>query len=148
MGKENPGYFQPESKNIYFYNGEAMLEGELAPEGWKIPSDKDWEQLQEYIKDDVSTLKSGEWQPALDENATVTDVNNYTHFNAFPLGIWSNEHLSPYMLTAFWSWDQERNAPSSNAFYLLGEENGFVKNSSFASGKDHYKALSIRCIKE
>lgn len=149
LGKENPGYFQPEGKDIYFYNGEAMLEGELAPEGWKIPSDADWKQLQEYIKDDVSTLKSGEWQPALDENATVTDVNNYTYFNAFPLGIWSyNEHLSPYMLTAFWSWDQEKSAPSSDAFYLLGEQNGFVKNSSFASGKDYYKALSIRCIKE
>lgn len=149
LGKENPGYFQPEGKEIYFYNGEAMLEGELAPEGWKIPSDADWEQLQEYIKDDVSILKSGEWKPALDENATVTDVNNYTYFNAFPLGIWSyNEHLSPYMLTAFWSWDQEKSAPSNNAFYLLGEQNGFVKNSSLASGKDYYKALSIRCIKE
>lgn len=149
LGKENPGYFQPENKKIYFYNGEAMLEGELAPEGWKIPSDEDWEQLQEYIKDDVSTLKSGEWQPAQDKDATVTDVNNYAYFNAFPLGIWSyNEHLSPYMLTAFWSWDREKNGPSSNAFYLLGEQNGFIKNSSFASNTNHYKALSIRCIKE
>lgn len=153
LGKENPGYFQPEGKNIYFYNGEAMMKGDLAPDGWKIPSNEDWKQLQEYIKDDVSMLKSGEWQ-ALNTNSPVASVNNYTHFNAFPLGIWiGNAHFKPYKLTAFWSWDQEKDAPSNKVFYLLGDQNNFIESSAFASDEnerptDYYKALSIRCIKE
>ena len=54
-------YFKPEGLEYYFYNGEAVLAGELSPEGWNIPSDKDWEALKSYTGDNTSLLKTGTW---------------------------------------------------------------------------------------
>lgn len=56
LGK-GAGYFKPEKDEIYFYNGEAILAGNLAPEGWKIPNNGDWDSLRQYIKNDISVLK-------------------------------------------------------------------------------------------
>lgn len=147
LGADNTGYYKPDPYNIFFYNGEAILAGELAPEGWKIPSDADWEQLKSYIDNDVSVLKAGEWQTMV--SGEVVPVNNHAQFNAFPVGMWFNGiHNSPNKMTAFWSWDNTDNTLSENTFYLLGESNEFVPSQAHVTGKDYYKALSIRCIKE
>lgn len=147
LGTDKAGYYKPDKYNIYFYNGEAILAGELAPEGWKIPSDKDWEQLKSYIDNDASVLKAGEWQTMV--SGEVVPVSNYTRFNAFPVGMWYNGiHNSPYKLTAFWSWDTTGNSLSENTVYFLGESNEFVPSDAHVSKQPYYKALSIRCIKE
>lgn len=149
LGKDNAGYYKPDKKEIYFYNGEAILAGELAPEGWRLPTDADWELLTEYIGNDVAVLKAGEgvWKTMIEGD--VVPVNNRANFNAFPVGMWyENKHYSPYKMTAFWSWDAQNNTLSENTFYLLGEKNEFVSSHSHVTDKDYYKALSIRCIKE
>ena len=85
IGKDKAGYYKPDNYEIYFYNGEAVLAGELAPEGWKIPSDQDWEELKSYLGNDAAaTLKAGEWQTMI--SGKVVPVNNYAQFNAFPVG--------------------------------------------------------------
>ena len=53
LGTDKAGYYKPDKYDIYFYNGESILAGELAPEGWKIPSDADWEQLKNYTGNDA-----------------------------------------------------------------------------------------------
>ena len=53
LGTDKAGYYKPDKYDIYFYNGEAILAGELVPEGWKIPSDADWEQLKNYTGNDA-----------------------------------------------------------------------------------------------
>ncbi|MDO5420164.1 MAG: fimbrillin family protein [Bacteroides sp.] len=154
LGKDKAGYYKPDKYDIYFYNGEAIKAGELAPEGWKIPSDTDWQQLKSYIGNDASLLKAGEWQAMV--SGEVVPINNNTRFNAFPVGMWFNsEHNSPHKMTAFWSWDDTNNTLSENTIYFLGESNEFVyskalvaDNKSPTGYKDYYKALSIRCIKE
>ena len=35
LGTDKAGYYKPDKYDIYFYNGESILAGELAPEGWK-----------------------------------------------------------------------------------------------------------------
>lgn len=154
LGKDKAGYYKPAKYDIYFYNGEAILAGELAPEGWKIPSNADWQQLKSYIGNDASLLKAGEWQAMV--SGEVLPINNNTRFNAFPVGMWFNsEHNSPHKMTAFWSWDDTNNTLSENTIYFLGESNEFVYSKALVADsksptgyKDYYKALSIRCIKE
>lgn len=147
LGTNKAGYYKPDKYDIYFYNGEAILAGELAPEGWKIPSDTDWEQLKSYTGNDASVLKAGEWQTMI--SGEVVPVNNYTRFNAFPVGMWYNKgHNSPHKMTAFWSWDDTNHTLSEKAIYFLGESDEFVSSASHVADKDYYKALSIRCIKE
>lgn len=147
LGKDKAGYYKPSQYDIYFYNGEALLAGELAPEGWKIPADEDWEQLKGYIDNDAAVLKAGEWKTMV--SGEVTAINNRALFNAYPVGMWYNkEHNSPHKMTAFWSWDKTGNTLSEKTVYLLGESNEFVQSTAHVSKKDYYKALSIRCIKE
>ena len=123
------------------------LAGELAPEGWKIPSDADWEQLKNYTGNDASILKAGEWQAMV--SGEVAPVNNHTRFNAFPVGMWYNKgHNSPNKMTAFWSWDHTKHTLSESTIYFLGESDEFVSSAAHVTGKPYYKALSIRCIKE
>ena len=147
LGTDKAGYYKPDKYDIYFYNGEAILAGELAPEGWKIPSDADWEQLKSYTGNDSSILKAGEWQTMV--SGEVSPVNNYTRFNAFPVGMWYNKgHNSPNKMTAFWSWDYTKHTLSESTIYFLGESAEFVSSAAHVTGKPYYKALSIRCIKE
>ena len=42
--------------DTYFYPGETLLEGELAPYGWKIPDADDWDRLIAYIHRDASVI--------------------------------------------------------------------------------------------
>lgn len=147
LGTDKAGYYKPDKYDIYFYNGESILAGELAPEGWKIPSDADWEQLKNYTGNDASILKAGEWQAMV--SGEVAPVNNHTRFNAFPVGMWYNKgHNSPNKMTAFWSWDNTKHTLSENTIYFLGESDGFVSSTAHVTDKPYYKALSIRCIKE
>lgn len=147
LGTDKAGYYKPDKYDIYFYNGESILAGELAPEGWKIPSDADWEQLKNYTGNDASILKAGEWQAMV--SGEVAPVNNHTRFNAFPVGMWYNKgHNSPNKMTAFWSWDHTKHTLSESTIYFLGESDEFVSSTAHVTGKPYYKALSIRCIKE
>lgn len=149
LGKDNAGYYKPDQYDIYFYNGEAILAGELAPEGWKLPSDKDWEQLEKYINNDIAVLKAGEWKALISDENEIAPVNNYTQFSAYPVGMWYNGiHHGFHQMTAFWSWDAQNRTISENTFYLLGENDKFLLQGSHITDKDYYKALSIRCIKE
>lgn len=151
LGTDKAGYYKPDKYNIYFYNGEAVLAGELAPEGWRLPSDEEWKQLEEYIGYDAAVLKAGEWQVMIPGEVMpeVTPVNNHAWFNAYPVGMWlKGAHYSPYKMTAFWSWDALNNTLSETTFYLLGEQNKFVVQGAHVTNMPYYKALSIRCIKE
>ena len=87
---EGPGYFRPQSTETYFYNGEAVLEGELAPAGWKIPDSDDWQALKEYTKDSASILKAGEWE-VLKEGDTIDSGSNLTGFSAYPVDLGSRK---------------------------------------------------------
>lgn len=147
LGKDNAGYYKPDGRTIYFYNGEAILAGELAPEGWRIPSDEDWDALKEYLGNNASVLKAGEWQTMI--SGTPLPTSNHARFNAFPVGMWyKGAHYSPWKMTAFWSWDKSRNTLSEKTVYFLGESDEFVIQPAHVTGEEYYKALSIRCIKE
>ena len=144
---EGAGYFKPEGYDIYFYNGEALLNGKLNPIGWRIPSEEDWNHLKEYNQGSTASLKAGEWQ-VLSEGE-VSPVNNLTMFSAYPVGVWFNgAHSNVYTLTGFWTWDELNQTIPEQTVYFVGEEDDFVLSHTMVTGKNYYKALSIRCIKE
>ena len=150
QGDKTPGYYQPDGTDIYFYNGEAILEKTLAPSGWRIPTTDDWEQLQSYVKNDVSVLKAGEWE-ALEEGETVQPVTNLSYFNGYPVGLWSDgQHKSLGKLVGFWTLEYEEDTfvMPEQTFYLRGEDADFVLSPTISSWGDFYKVLAIRCVKD
>ncbi len=152
LGTDKAGYFKPENAEVYFYNGEALLAGEMAPQGWRLPSDADWTQLQTYLDNDVSALKAGEKEGATWaalQNGIVQPATNYTYFNAQPVGMWhTGAQAQAGKMACYWAWDYTNNTVSSNTFNLSGDSNEFTLANSFISGQTFYKALSIRCIKK
>lgn len=143
---EGPGYFKVDQYNLYFYNGEAINENEISPQGWRLPTMADWDKLYTYAGS-ASLLKEGNWQ-ASNNNATVAPVTGLSMLNVQPSGIWSkNQHISPFMAVGYWCVDEAGKVPEKTVFFM-GESDEMLKDSTIATGQDYYKGLIIRCIKQ
>lgn len=145
---QGPGYFKPNEYEIYFYNGEAVMKGDLAPAGWRIPNETDWTALKVYTRNNISILKAGEWEVSDKENPVVCEVSNLTGFTVYPLGMWGGgKHISKFQLAGYWTLNDNNAIPKETVFFT-GSSNEFYIGGSFAPEQSYYKALSIRCIKE
>ena len=143
---EGAGYFHPTDTDIYFYNGEAVLAGELAPKGWEIPTKTDWEVLNDYIGGDVSLIKTGDWAPVEGEQAAP--ATNLTGLSIRSLGAWANgKHSNIGQVNSYWCMDETGTSIPDSVVLFRGELNKYSPSSSTMS-QGYYKALSIRCIKE
>lgn len=144
---QGAAYYKPDDYEIYFYNGEAVLAGDLAPEGWRIPTAADWETLQTYINDNASLLKAGEWQVS-EEGKPVCEVSNLTGFAVYPVGMWSNKHALKYQLNGFWTLDEDGTSIPQTTVFFMGSSNKIESGSTSPINQPFYKALSIRCLKD
>ena len=149
--KGEPGYFYVEHYDLYFYNGEALMQNEISPEGWEIPSLDDWDILDKYIGGDVSLLKAGDWKLLTEEeNAKVADANNLCMFYLYPSGQWSSNggHINAHKAIGLWSWDTENGKIPDNTKFFTGNSNKMLEASVVVTDCDFYKGLAIRCIKK
>lgn len=150
----NSHYFKVDGKSLYFYNGETLMNKEIAPKGFRLPTDEDWKQLQTYLHGDVTVLKKGDWKPVLDETKKVTAATDLTGFRGLPNGMWTNSHDFYGQTAAYWSWDNATGKPAEKLIMLFGEESDFVTNiysyydRTKESGYNIYKGASVRCLKE
>lgn len=146
------GYFKPEELEYYFYNGETVLAGELSPEKWSIPSDKDWEDLKNYIGNDASLLKAGTWSletgsAGYEQPENVAPVNNLTGFSVYPRGSWLNgKHNNNGRLNGYWALKEGSTEIADKMIFFTGGSNNFYLSDPIVKEKDYYKAASIRCI--
>lgn len=129
----------------YLYNWAAVNDNrKLAPEGWHIASDAEWDTLVHYLGGDV--VAGGK----LKDTGTVhwtnpnTDATNETGFSALPGGYrisnGSYEHLKNY---GYW-WSS---TPADTA-------NAWTRNTSYNYGSisrdaiDKKYGFSVRCVKD
>ena len=144
------GYYLSDEYGFYFYNGETLLKGNLAPQGWRVPQTEDWKKMQTYLKDEAALLKAGTWE-LLEGKGTLAAVSNLTGFNAYPIGMWreSGHKIDNYM-TGYWTLDEEEGGKviPAQTIFLTADAPQFVFSDSQASGKNYLKVISIRCIKE
>lgn len=146
------GYFKPEGLEYYFYNGEAVLANELSPQGWSLPTDKDWEALKSYTGDNTSLLKAGTWLLETDntgqeQEGDVAPVNNLTGFSVYPNGSWlSSKHNNNGRLNGYWALKEDGTGIADKIIFFTGGSNNFYLSEPFITGKSYYKAASIRCI--
>ncbi|MDO4164024.1 MAG: fimbrillin family protein [Bacteroides sp.] len=141
------GYFVSTNKKMYFYNGEALEEGELAPEGWKIPQKADWSTLTTYAGS-AAVLKADTWESSNQNDPTVAPVTNLTDFTAYPVGIWQLEQQGQYQFVGYWTLNDEGTGVAAQTLFLLGDKDEAQSINTKYEGADYYKALSIRCLKE
>lgn len=153
----DPGYHEAEEDGACYYSGEALLEGkEMSVDGWRIPSEEDWERLDDYLGGDVSLVKTGEWDVLLNENAgvEVASVSNKAMLDIAPLGVWSypkktdNPNINRGKQAGFWVWNYEENKISEEIVFFIGESNSMVKESPKTKNGTIYRGLSIRLVRK
>jgi len=156
-------YFNNDSKNGKkygkLYNWFAVNDPrELTPEGWKVPTDDEWDILEEFLggKDFASyKLKSVEgWDDWKDKNGKIqnTNGNNLSGFNALPGGLRKDDgSFEGINLNAiFWGikyrFIKEDSVYPFN-FYLTDTDNDIYRliiDQQYPVNKS--SGLSLRCI--
>ena len=127
------------------YNWYAVSDGRgLAPDGWHVPSDTEWQTLLDFLGGDMAAggkLKETDFAHWLTPN---TGATNETGFSAMAAGHrnWNGDYLNFTMSALFWS-STPYNDP--NAWYRsLYHDNAGVGRANYLK-KDGF---SIRCVKD
>lgn len=139
------GYYSNSSNR--FYNKAAVIKGIMAPDGWKIPSDKEWEVLKEYTNNTAAVLKAGSrWETSQDIGA----ANNLTGFNAQPIGFYTkvgDKESSKYSYAnqriAFWNMGNSPTTLAGNGIMLLYDD-ATIRGALYSD----FCGYSIRCIRK
>jgi len=129
----------------YLYNWYAVNDSRnIAPEGWRVATKEDWDELRTFLGGDGVGIKLKEvgtthWQ-APNDGAT-----NETHFTALPGGMRGGSGQGFYDLgkTGRW-WTSTMVSTSSASYRELFYNN---KGLSYASPSSMKNGYSIRCIK-
>ena len=175
LGSDGTSQFFPLSKRGYLYNWPAAMHGAassntnpsqvqgICPDGWHVPSNEEWTQLENYVKSQnqyscctdvfgnnscfakalTSTLGwkycngSSNCYPGYNPSA-----NNATGFNAMPVGIYANNgYQSATEVT--WFLSSTENDSASIHFCMLWYDGTYL--GRFIEPKD--KGYSVRCLK-
>ncbi len=146
-----PGYLK--YLDSYYYTGEAVLAGELAPDGWKIPDNADFAKLNRYIHEDVSLIKGGTWEAISSENE-ICPVTNLTGLNMLPNGLYRENDKGKTTLynretaACYWMAGDGPQTLSDQAVLLMYSSNAISTGSNKVKGKNYYLGLNIRCVKK
>ena len=136
-------YNNPASKYGALYNWATVNTGKLAPTGWHVPSDKDWDLLIRYVGgvgmagDRLREAGTNNWI----NNSTST--NNITGFTALPGGYRTDTGIFTDInyYSIFWT---SVETSSSQAWY----ENIISYGEVLRSRSNKQSGLSVRCIKD
>ncbi len=138
-----PEYFTYNNK--YFYTYPAIETGYLSTIGWKIPNQKEWDSLKDYLKNRASNLKSGSWK--LIEKGDNYDALNKSYFNGIPEGYFINyEKTKGYAMkdagVGYWVSQNKSDPETKGGVYLLNT------NDEIREGTTADRAISVRCIRK
>ncbi len=126
-----------------FYNSKAVYSGKLAPQGWHIPTNEDWELLAQTLGGlDVAGGK-------LKEKGTThwaspnTAATNQSGFTALPNGVTSSSGFGyTYVVGFYFSSTQE--IADAVSLYTMGSNNGKLQFTSVTDGV----GFPARCVKD
>jgi uncharacterized protein (TIGR02145 family) len=160
-------YFDNDPANLAkygaLYNWHSVKTGKLAPKGWHVPTQVDWEKLRAYLiansynfdgttlddKIGKSLASTSGWQvdPTFGNVGNDQKSNNKTGFMAHPAGLRdvNGNYSGIGLVSRFWSSDKTAN---NNLAYIWGLDyfNFFLMGGGIASNVNI--GMYIRCIKD
>ncbi|MGM0507431.1 MAG: FISUMP domain-containing protein [Bacteroidota bacterium] len=122
-----------------YYNGAVIQSGQLCPAGWQVPGSEQWEELFDYVNDDVAPIMSCGREGEGEEDCVnpvrrvgegvrwkrnvAPQGTNETGFNGEPTGFRTSTGQFTHTgeLAAWWSRDQD-GAPNPDTGATLSEE--------------------------
>jgi uncharacterized protein (TIGR02145 family) len=161
-----PGYcWYNNDKNTYAHNGAlynwyTIETGNLCPDGWHEPSKDDWQQLIDYVADDLDGASSVNY--ALKATSGWDDGQDYSEngsnsygFNANPVFWRSNEAefwpIDELPADNFW-WSSTESMDEWGFFgpavFILSPDDMIVENNNMIHNFDKEFGLAVRCVKD
>lgn len=147
------GYLKNETSSHYFYTGEAVNSGLLAPIGTRMPNDVDWNMLETYLDGITDALKDNFWDEF--EGQSYYPGNGKSGFEMHPWGMYielngESKIINQGTYTGYWMTEGQSNKlhEEGKAYQFSSKDKNFKTVSGKVSGKDYYQAFSVRCIKE
>jgi uncharacterized protein (TIGR02145 family) len=127
----------------------------VCPDGWHVPSDDEWKQLEKHLGMDISQTNAEGWRGEEEGGALKkegyglwkrpnADASNESGFNALPSGFrhGSGESLGLTETARFWT-------TSKNGYsYAWYRQLDFDKSSIKRHYEGVYRGHSVRCIKD
>jgi len=125
----------------YLYNLESINSGKLAPDGWRIPNQEDWETLIAFLGDKAGgKLKESGF---IHWNQPNTGGNNLSGFTALGAGYRNQNGDFLHLKTTTSFWTNAMVSPSSAYIFRISDNFcGITKNIGQSN-----EAYSVRCIK-
>lgn len=144
-----------ENVTVYglLYNYPAATSSNLCPEGWRLPTQAEFETLMAKVAycgittDNVAKALadngSNVWDPANGtcEPGNTPSENNASGFSARPAGFWYGSHAGLGHGAAFWVTPTATNA--NNYRFYIENDKATINGQSV----NNYDCLSVRCIK-
>ncbi len=142
--------------NIVYYQV-SILSDDLCPEGWSIPTDEDWKELEAEVGMNFSDTEDEGWR-GVDEGDRLkkSDEPFWCHkdirgeenpkcgvseFNALPNGYWEESSFYGKGMIGYW-WSSSLSGEDSYWVRHLSEDPRVKRKQGH-----HYNAFAIRCVK-
>ncbi len=134
----------------HMYNWHALVDPRnIAPEGWHVATDKDWQQLINYLGgEDVAGAKLKSTGTIEDGNGLWSETNefstNESGFSALPGGYrsWNGKFGGEGSTAYFWS-STETSSGTAYSYYLINDTSNVYRYDSGVKQAGY----SIRCVK-
>lgn len=129
-----------------WYNWYAVNSGKLAPTGWHVPSQAEWQILIDFLGG------SSEAGGKMKSTSTLWDspntgADNSSHFSALPSGGRYSGFDCGYVGKYAPFWTSTENTGSSNAAFsvLINNQN---KNANYSLSNSKVYGFAVRCVKD
>ena len=170
ISAHDPLFYQPttqvfaaydEKTHGLYYNWKAVdNEKGLCPEGWHVPSDAEWTQMEEYVSSQSDYVYGDDarhigkalastvgWNdaPSYHEGhvGNNPDANNATGFSAVPAGKFQDHSWGSFGATAFF-WTATANSFNSSWDRWVDYDSPLLLRLS----ANYNVAMSVRCVKD
>ena len=126
------------------YNWYAVNSEKLAPEGWHVPTEEEWNTLIDYLGNNLVAGGQMKEEGSIHWNSPNIDASNMSGFSALPGGLRFDESSDDfYYMGEYGYWWSSTESSSSTAWiHTIGNGSGSIPYSSFPKTF----GLSVRCV--
>ena len=127
------------SNAYFYYNAAGVAAGDLAPDGWRVGNETDYNRLKTYIRNNAAVLKYNEntW-----ENSKHP-VTNLTGFNGAGVGYFNKKYTGYADAAVYWCANNEEPNKVDKKVTLSVSNNNIAIDAAAVADM----ALSVRCVR-
>lgn len=143
MGTDDSKTYIKTSIGSYVYSKRAVESLLIIPNTCRLPEKKDWKQLSDYLNEDASKMKTGQWVTY--DGSPVQKSTNDSFWGATSSVVYHNDQFSSvYLSTLYATLDNRGYLDTHNTILLTAYSNLIINNIKDADKKK--VMYTVRCM--